>query len=151
VDELRLVTILRANFLRILAPNVRLFTRVRQLKSVVAQASRTFLSNQQFPEYVSRTRRMRRLRCKSLNNAEDSMSLPAGMGFQAVLDTEDTSAGTQRPEAVLCDVHAKALVSSSGNTPCQRALLFQAASADPWNKVSNQSGLKKMIPNNLTS
>lgn|SRR5277367_5801764 len=72
--------------------------------------------------------------CKSLNNAEDSMSLPAGMGFQAVLDIEDASVGPQGPEAVLCDVHAEALVSSSGNTRVlkkQRALLFQAALADP--------------------
>lgn len=44
------------------------------------------------------------------------MSLSAGMGFQAVLDTEDASAGPQGPEAVLCDVHAEALVRSSGNT-----------------------------------
>jgi hypothetical protein len=94
------------------------------------------------------------------------MSLPAGTGFQTVLDTEDTPAGTQGPEAVLCDVHAEALVSSSGNTtvlksvtskffydhvPWQRALSFQAAFADPWGKVAKRSRLKKMIPNNSTS
>ena len=87
------------------------------------------------------------------------------MGFQAVLDTEDASAGPQGPEAVLCDVHAEALVNSSGNitvlksvkakffydhVPWQRALLFQAALADPWSKVSKRSRLK-MIPNNSTS
>jgi hypothetical protein len=94
------------------------------------------------------------------------MSLPNGMGFQAVLDTEDASAGPQEPEAVLYDVHAEALVSSRGNTtvlksvkskffydhvPWQRALLFQAALAGPWSKVAKRSRLKKIIPNNSTS
>ena len=44
------------------------------------------------------------------------MSVPAGIGFQVVLNTEDASAGPQGPEAVLCDVYAEALVSSGGNT-----------------------------------
>jgi hypothetical protein len=94
------------------------------------------------------------------------MSLLAGMGFQAVLNTEDASTGPQEPEAVLCGVHAEALVSSRGNitvlksagskffydhVPRQRALSFQAALADHWSKVAKRSRLKKMIPNDSTS
>ena len=42
-----------------------------------------------------------------------SMYLPAGMGFQAVLPTEDASAGAQGPESVLREVYEDALTTQT--------------------------------------
>jgi hypothetical protein len=91
------VTILQANFVRILAPNVQ------YAYSLVCGGLKAFVMDVTLA--ISGGPRLMGDRYgKSLNNAEDSRSLPAGMGFQAVLDTEDASAGPQGPEAVLCGV-----------------------------------------------
>jgi hypothetical protein len=60
------------------------------------------------------------------------MYLPAGMGFQAVLTTEDASAGPQGPQAVLCEVHAEALVSPAVHSPSPELLTTFRGALDLW-------------------